>query len=74
MMSPSDDDRGIFKDGKQLIDTDKTKIVILTNQRTASASEFLAGAFQDLDKGVIIGSDPSTLGKVSEQMMSTTGV
>eukprot|EP00581_Thalassiosira_minuscula_P017433 CAMPEP_0183731034 /NCGR_PEP_ID=MMETSP0737-20130205/34188_1 /TAXON_ID=385413 /ORGANISM="Thalassiosira miniscula, Strain CCMP1093" /LENGTH=765 /DNA_ID=CAMNT_0025963661 /DNA_START=392 /DNA_END=2689 /DNA_ORIENTATION=- len=50
-------------DVKQVIDTEKTNIVILTNKRTASASEFLAGVFQDLDKGVIIGSDESTLGK-----------
>ena len=65
----SSDDNNIFKDGKQIIDPDKTNIVILTNQRTASASEFLAGVFQDSDKGVIIGSDESTLGKVSDSMI-----
>ncbi|KAL7544003.1 hypothetical protein ACHAXR_013432 [Thalassiosira sp. AJA248-18] len=56
-------DSSIYLDGKQVINPDNTNIVILTNQRTASASEFLAGVFQDLDKGVIIGSDESTLGK-----------
>lgn len=65
---PSGGDRGVFKTAKQMIDPEKTNIVILTNKKTASASEFLAGAFQDLDKGVIIGNDKSTLGKVSDQM------
>jgi len=61
--SPPGDNGDIFLDGKQMINPDKTPIIILTNKRTASASEFLAGAFQDLDKGVILGSDKSTLGK-----------
>lgn len=56
---------GVFQHTKQLVDPDNIKIVILTNQKTASASEFLAGAFQDSDKAVIVGSDASTLGKVS---------
>jgi len=54
---------GVFQHTKQLVDPDNIKIVILTNQKTASASEFLAGAFQDSDKAVIVGSDASTLGK-----------
>lgn len=53
----------IFEDMRQVVDPDQTNIVILTNRRTASASEFLAGVFQDLDKGVVIGNDSSTLGK-----------
>jgi len=49
--------------GKQIIYTDKTNIVILVNKKTASASEFLAGALQDYDKAVIIGTDKTTYGK-----------
>ena len=48
---------------QQLIDPDKTHIILLTNKQTASASEFLAGVFQDLDIGVIIGNDKETFGK-----------
>eukprot|EP00985_Skeletonema_marinoi_P021219 scaffold12913_cov106-Skeletonema_marinoi.AAC.2 len=48
---------------QQMIDPDKTHVVILTNKQTASASEFLAGVFQDLDLGVIVGNDKETLGK-----------
>lgn len=47
----------------QLIDPEKTHIVVLTNKKTASASEFLAGVIQDLDLGVIVGNDKETLGK-----------
>ena len=50
-------------DGKPMIDTDKTKIVILTNRNTASAAEFLSGVFQDEDIGIIVGEDKSTYGK-----------
>ena len=53
----------VYLDGKQMINPDSQHIVILTNKRTASASEFVAGVFQDSDKAVIIGSDSSTLGK-----------
>lgn len=60
---PSSENDGIFFDGKQIIDPDDTKIIILTNKRTASAAEFLSGVFQDLDKAIIIGADESTLGK-----------
>ena len=48
---------------QQMIDPDRTHVVILTNKQTASASEFLAGVFQDLDLGVILGNDKETLGK-----------
>lgn len=54
---------GIHFIGKQVIDPDNTRIVVLTNERTASAAEFISGVFQDLDKAIIIGSDESTLGK-----------
>ena len=48
---------------QQLINPDSTHIVVLTNKQTASASEFLAGVFQDLDLAVIVGNDKETLGK-----------
>jgi len=50
-------------DGKQIIDTDKTKVIILVNKKTASASEFVAASLQDYDKAVIIGTDKMTYGK-----------
>ena len=50
-----------FQNPKQMVDPGKTRVVVLTNHKTASASEFLAGVFQDLDMAVIMGSD--TLGK-----------
>ena len=61
--SSADDTKNVSKQWKQIIDPSKTKIIILVNHRTASASEFLAGAFQDLDKAVVIGSDESSMGK-----------
>lgn len=63
---PFDKKRISIPGGNQIVDTEKTKIVLLINKKTASASEFLAGSFQDLDKAVIIGVDESTKGKVSK--------
>lgn len=60
---PSQSNEFVQETNQQMIDPDKTHIVILTNKQTASASEFLAGVFQDLDLGVIVGNDKETLGK-----------
>jgi carboxyl-terminal processing protease len=60
---PSQSSVIVQETNQQMIDPDKTHIVILTNRKTASASEFLAGVFQDLDLGVIVGNDRETLGK-----------
>jgi len=43
-----------YKTRNQAIDT-KIPLVILVDNRSASASEILSGAIQDLDRGVIIG-------------------
>ncbi len=49
-MSPRDDyystDKGIFEKGK---------LVIMINENSASASEIVSGAIQDLDRGIIVG-------------------
>lgn len=45
-----------------ILDAAKTKLVVLVNGNTASAAEIVSGAVQDLDVGVIVGSD-RTFGK-----------
>jgi len=50
----------VYKASANPIDT-TIKIAVLTNRGSASASEIVAGAIQDLDRGVIVGS--RTFGK-----------
>ena len=45
-----------------MLDTSRTKLAVLVNDNTASAAEIVSGAIQDLDVGIIVGSD-RTYGK-----------
>jgi C-terminal peptidase prc len=52
----------IYKSSNDPIRDEDTKIIVLVNENSASASEIVSGAVQDLDAGVIMGSS-RTYGK-----------
>lgn len=65
-----DSEKKVFSTQEPLISND-IPVVVLINENTASASEIVAGAIQDLDRGVIVGE--KSFGKGLVQVVRSIG-